>query len=70
MDTKFSVAVTQFKTISQLPNAWSEKDYKNILELCDFDDVNSIDISELHDYMVMSLQDLKPHEASTVWAVY
>lgn len=26
MDTKFSVVVTQFKTVSQLPNAWSEKE--------------------------------------------
>lgn len=37
---------------------------KNILELCDFDNVNSIDISELQDYMSMSLQELKPHEPS------
>lgn len=70
MKTSFSVSVEKIKKINDLPNSWNEVDYKAIIELCDFDDVNAIPVNELYDYMVLNLLELEPNESAELLLIY
>lgn len=66
MKLKFEVHVRSVLEIQELPDAWTSEDYKNLLELADFEDWDEIDESELKDYTIMALQDLEEEEAAAV----
>lgn len=66
MKLNLGVTVKRVDEIHELPEAWSVLDYRNLLELADFDDGDNIDESELKDYLIMTLQDLEPDDAATI----
>lgn len=66
MKLKFEVHVRSVLEIQELQGAWTSEDYKNILELADFEDWDEIEESELKDYTIMALQDLEEEEAAAL----
>lgn len=65
MDLKFRVKIESFKKISKIENAWCNEDYKGLLSLMGLDDgLDAMNISELKEMCLMSLNDFKPEEAA------
>lgn len=70
MKPKFDINVRSVQEIHELPDGWSFDDYRNIMELADFDDWDQIEESELKDYTIMALQELDEEEAATIVLKY
>lgn len=70
MKTKFEVTVRSIGEIKDLPSSWTVDDYKNILELADFEDWDEIEENELKDYTILTLQDFDPDEAGEIVLTY
>ncbi len=66
MKAKFDVSVRSVDEINVLPDSWTTEDFKNVLELADFEDWDEIDESELKDYTLLSLQDFDADEAAEI----
>ncbi|WP_421762671.1 hypothetical protein [Ekhidna sp.] len=64
MKAKFDVSVRSVNEINELPNSWTIEDYKEVLELADFEDWDEIDENELKDYTLLSLQEFEADEAA------
>lgn len=69
-ENKFAVEVLTFTTIQELPNAWTNDDYKSLLAKMDYEDPDEIPDSELKEMCFMSLTDLEPAEAATLVLEY
>lgn len=70
MKNTINVTRTGFKTITALPNSWSNQDYKNLLELMDFDGIAALNPEELKEMCLMSLTDNEPEEAAKLVLEY
>jgi len=70
MKPKFDVNVRSVQEIHELPDGWSFDDYRNIMELADFDYWDKIEEDELKDYTIMALQELDEEEAATIVLKY
>lgn len=66
MNHTFSVEVLSHAIIHELSDAWSSADYRAILELCDFDGVETASEDELFEYVAMALQEMDPDEAAEI----
>jgi hypothetical protein len=66
----FTVEPQKFTAIDELPNAWNDQDYKELLQLMDFDDVAGIAPNELKEMCMMSLTDNEPAEAAKIVLEY
>ncbi len=65
MDVKFRVEIESFQKISKIDNAWSNEDYKSLLFLMGLEDgLDTMNITELKEMCLMSLNDYKPEEAA------
>ena len=70
MKKMFTVKPTGFKTITELPHSWSEQDYKNLLELMEFDGIAELTSQELREMCLMSLTDNEPEDAAKIVLEY
>lgn len=70
MKPKFNVTVESFRTIREIENSWSIADYRNILELLDYEDASEIEDKEVYDYLVLAMLDLEPEESATAVLKY
>ena len=70
MKPRFDVRVLAVQEIQELPEAWTSEDYKNILELADFEDWDEIEESQLKDYTILALQDFESQEAAAIILEY
>ncbi len=66
----FNVEPLKFSTINVLPNAWNEKNYMELLERMDFDDISGIAPNELKEMCLMSLTDHSPEAAAKIVLEY
>ncbi|MCJ7468486.1 MAG: hypothetical protein MUO53_17535, partial [Maribacter sp.] len=66
----FTVEPQKFSTIHELPNAWNDQNYKELLEQMDFDDISGIAVNELKEMCMMSLTDNEPAEAAKIVLEY
>lgn len=64
MKNIINVTRTGYKTITELPHSWSDQDYRNLLELMDFDGIEALGPEELKEMCLMSLTDNTPEEAA------
>ncbi|WP_436517344.1 hypothetical protein [Ekhidna sp. To15] len=64
MKITYEVKVRSFEEVHELPNSWSNEEFKEILEEADFDDVDELDPDELRSYTIMALQELEADEAA------
>ena len=70
MKKTFIVTRIHFKTISTLPDYWTETKYRDLLDLMEFENVAGLDPSELKDMCLMSLTDNEPEDAATIVLSY
>ena len=64
MKTQFKLELLKFTTITELPNSWQEKHYKELLEVMDFDGIEALAATELKEMCYMSLTDYEPEAAA------
>lgn len=60
----YHVEIKKFSKLHELPSSWIEKDYRSLLELLDFGDVDTSELSALKEYTTMALQDLPSEDAA------
>lgn len=60
----FEVKIISLYTVLDISGSWSCEDYKQILKLCEFDDLDQLKNDELADYAILLLQDYEPEEAA------
>jgi hypothetical protein len=61
---KISIKIDQIRSIQDLDNYWNNSDYRNLLELFDFPDVQEISDNDLFEMLKMAISDFKPEEAA------
>lgn len=70
MKTTYTVEILDFETIDTLPNAWSNQNYLDLLNLLDFEDTSSLQPSELKEMAMLALADNEPNEAAKILLDY
>lgn len=70
MKKSFLATRVNFKTITELPNYWTEANYLDLLVLMDFDNPSGLDKAEIKELCLMSLTDYEPHEAAKIVLTY
>jgi hypothetical protein len=63
---KFTVERLTFSTLTELPNTWQNKDYKELLVKMNYDNPDAISEAELKEMCLMSFTDLEPREAAEI----
>lgn len=67
MQSQFTVQIDSFRKINKIPNAWSNEDYRVLMEIMGLDDgLEGMDATELREMCLMSLNDLEADEAAKV----
>jgi hypothetical protein len=61
---KYLVEVLEFTEVHEIPDAWTNNDFKALLNHIEFDDVEAIPEDELKDMALMALSDLEAEEAA------
>jgi len=64
MQPKFKVSLVNYKSITELPDAWSIEDYKILLRILDVGDISEIPDTEIKELCLMALTDLMPEDAA------
>ena len=62
----FTVERLSFTSLTELPNSWQNKDYKELLKKMNYDNPDEIKEAELKDMCLMSFTDLEPREAAEI----
>jgi hypothetical protein len=70
MPLPFKVELIKFATITELPNAWNELDYKALLEIMDYVDTSDISEEELKETCLILLSENEPEEAAEIILKY
>lgn len=60
----------KFKTLTHLPNSWSQKDYINLLEIMDYGDTVGMSDQEIKEMCLLSLSDNEPEDAAEIVLKY
>ncbi|OGX84608.1 hypothetical protein [Hymenobacter glacialis] len=63
---KFTVERLSFTSLTELPGAWQNSDYKELLKKMNYENPDDISEAELKDMCLMSFTDLEPREAAEV----
>ena len=66
MKSSFNIKVLEFKSLSELPDAWNLNDYKTLLDIMEYGDTNDIKENEFEDICLMCLSDNDPEEAALI----
>ncbi|MCG6201191.1 hypothetical protein [Psychromonas antarctica] len=67
MQAQFNVQIGSFRKINKIPNAWSNKDYLQLMAIMGLDDgLEGMEAAELREMCMMSLNDLKANEAAKI----
>jgi hypothetical protein len=70
MKTTYTVQVLEFETIDTLPNAWSNKNYLEVLAALEFGDTATLQPSELKEMAMLALIDNEPNESAKILLDY
>ncbi|GGH00338.1 hypothetical protein GCM10011416_18520 [Polaribacter pacificus] len=63
---KYAIKIHKILTVDTLPDAWSEKDFKELLDRFDFPNAESTDLNELKELLFMAISDFEPDEAARI----
>ncbi len=64
MSAVFELTIDQLLVVNELPGAWTDQSYHEILERLEIADQQAVPHEELLEMCIMGLQDLEPLEAS------
>ncbi len=70
MKPKFNVTIESYRTVTEIKNSWTTVDYRNILELLDFEGAGDLEENEVYDYLVLAILDLEPEESAEIILKY
>lgn len=68
--TKFKFSVTHIETLEEVPNYWTNEDYKELLKLFNFPDAESIQPENLREMLFMAISDEEANEAAKIVLTY
>ncbi|HEY0046931.1 MAG TPA: hypothetical protein VGB44_09510 [Flavobacterium sp.] len=66
----FKIQINSIESIDEIANYWTEQDYRQLLELFDFHDANSIKSENLLEMLQMAITDFEPADAARVLLHY
>ncbi|MGB6150834.1 MAG: hypothetical protein WBG48_02480 [Pricia sp.] len=64
MKLHYTIEPIKFETIDELPGAWNDDDYKQLLEGMEYGDASDLSSQELKEMCMLSLSDNEPDEAA------
>lgn len=67
---KYHIIINIIKSLDQLPDAWSNKDYINLLDSFGIDDAEDTNSSDLLELLFMAISDFEPEEAASIILSY
>jgi len=67
---KYQIKINSLESIDEIPNYWTENDYRQLLELFDFPDAQSIKAENLLEMLQMAITDFEPADAAKVLLQY
>ncbi len=70
MKTIFNVNISKFVTIQELPNAWTDQKYLELLDQMEFGDTSEIAPADLKEMCMMAITDNEPDEAAKIMLDY
>ena len=70
MKNSFNLKSLSFHAIQELPDAWDEHKYKDLLEAMEYNAIAEIPTEELKEMCLMSLSDSEPDEAAKIVLEY
>ncbi|ADV50083.1 hypothetical protein Celal_2802 [Cellulophaga algicola DSM 14237] len=70
MKLSFTIQPQRFKVIHELPNAWTDEDYKKLLDIMDYGDISDLNSKELKEMCLLSLSDNEPVDAANLILTY
>ena len=66
MSTLFKVNISNFTTIQELPNAWTDPMYLGLLDAMEYGNTSDIAPSDLKEMCMMSITDNEPDDAAKI----
>jgi len=66
----YNVQINAIESLDEIANYWTENDYRQLLELFDFPDSNSIKAENLLEMLQMAITDFEPAAAARVLLQY
>jgi len=70
MTKVFNISVTGLEKVFDMPDTWTEEDYRGLAHQLEVEDIDDISGSDLLDMVLMALQDLEPREAADAVLAY
>ena len=67
---KYQIKINSLESIDEIPNYWTENDYRQLLELFDFPDAKNIASDNLLEMLQMAITDFEPADAAKVVLQY
>ena len=67
---KYHIIINNIKSVKELPNAWSNEDYIQLLERFGFDDAQNSKPEEILELLFMAISDYEPEEAASIILEY
>jgi hypothetical protein len=67
---KYIMKIHEVISTDELEGAWTDGDYKELLERFEFPDAEQIKTTELREYLFMAISDYEPNEAATILLDY
>ena len=66
MKSLFNIKLLEFKTIDELPEAWTINDYKALLNAMEYGDISDIKDEEIQEMCLMYLSDNETEDAASI----
>ncbi|MFW6043506.1 MAG: hypothetical protein ACOCPW_04035 [Marinilabiliaceae bacterium] len=67
---QFLVNINEVTTTDELEDAWTHKDFKELLKQFDYPDAESVSDDEVQDFLFMAINDFEPAEAAAIVLEY
>jgi hypothetical protein len=67
---KYLMKIHEVVSTDELEGAWTNDDYKELLEKFEFPDAEQIKTTELKEYLFMAISDYEPNEAASILLDY
>ena len=66
----YLVKINDVKSADELPGAWNNEDYKELLARFEYPDAEQLKPAELKDYLFLAISDFEPNEAAAILLDY
>lgn len=63
---QFHVKISDVKSIDELPDAWSLRDYKELMSRFEVPDTETVKDAEVKDFLFMAINEFEPREAAAI----